>query len=685
MKKNYVGTKCYFFYALVLFFIINFKSLGQVPSEPIIRNLATGAAWNWSMDERAVFHNGYLFVGYALSDGRVGLTRYDPETGDISESIISTLDSQLRDDHVAPSITILSDGRLLAMHTLHMGNEFFYRISNNTIPRTLADWGPEVQWNLPFPNLFSNTYSLSGESNAIYNFYRGINDNPTVSISRDDAATWEDPIQLIRTTGSGLQRPYPKFATDEVNRIDFTYTDGHPRISSNSIYHLYYENGVFRNSNGSFFKDFQDLPIEHDGGERGTLVYQFSTDSWGSGEGPDDWIPNGRAWTWDTAYYTDGNPATVFQVSLDSPSDPNNYLATRIFYYYARWTGTNWQKRMIAKAGRPLYDREEDYSGGITIDPDNPNVIYLSTNAANPFDLTWQDTNIPLNTNDRYEIWKGETSDGGLTFSWQPITQNSTSDHLRPIVPKNHGQSQHAIWFSGQYDTYERWNNDTQLLALFGDSNTIPVTDVTVTPSTRALQTGESAQLTAIVSPGNATDNSVSWATSDQGVATVNGSGLVTATGTGTATITATTIDGSFTDTAIITVQAVTVPVTGVTVTPSSETLTVGDNVSLTATVSPANATDTSVAWSTSNPGVATVSTNGTVTAIGAGTTTITATTNDGSFTDTATITVQTATVPVTGVTVTPSSETLNVGDNASLTATVSPANATDTSVAWST
>uniref|UniRef100_UPI003D34A8B7 Ig-like domain-containing protein n=1 Tax=Maribacter flavus TaxID=1658664 RepID=UPI003D34A8B7 len=99
-------------------------------------------------------------------------------------------------------------------------------------------------------------------------------------------------------------------------------------------------------------------------------------------------------------------------------------------------------------------------------------------------------------------------------------------------------------------------------------------------------------------------------------------------------TITATTNDGSFTDTATITVQTATVPVTGVTVTPSSETLNVGDNASLTATVSPANATDTSVVWSTSNPEVATVSTNGTVTAIGAGTTTITATTNDGSFTD---------------------------------------------------
>ncbi|WP_211361188.1 Ig-like domain-containing protein, partial [Maribacter flavus] len=635
----------------LLSILFSLDTLAQ--GSPDVRDIAPDGAWNWSMDERAVFSNGYLFVGYAKRNGQVGLTRYDPNNNTGTETIISTTASAQRDDHVAPSITILSDGRLLAMHTRHLGNEFFYRISNNATPGSISDWSSEYKWDLPTTNLFSNTYSLSGENNAIYNFYRGINDNPTVSISRDEGLTWENQIQLIRTTGSGLQRPYPKFATDEVSRIDFTYTDGHPRVSTNSIYHLYYENGIFRNSDGSFFKNFQDLPIQHDGGERGTYVYQYSTSPWGAGEGPNDWIPNGRAWTWDTAYYTDGRPMTVFQVSLDDPGN-SSYLATRIFYYYARWTGTEWQKVMIAKAGRPLYASEEDYSGGIAVDPDNPNVVYISSNAANPFDLTWQGTNIPLNANDRYEIWKGVTSDGGLTFSWQPITQNSAADHLRPIVPKNHGQDQHAIWFNGDYTSYEGgWNS--KIVGLFGNSTTVPVNGITVTPSGAALTVGESTSLTATVSPANATETSVAWSTSNPGVATVNTNGTVTAIGAGTATITATTNDGSFSDTATITVQTATVPVTGVTVTPSGADLTVGDNASLTATVSPANATDTSVAWSTSNPGVATVSTDGTVTAIGAGTTTITATTNDSSFTDTATITVQTATVPVTGVTVTPS------------------------------
>lgn len=83
-----------------------------------------------------------------------------------------------------------------------------------------------------------------------------------------------------------------------------------------------------------------------------------------------------------------------------------------------------------------------------------------------------------------------------------------------------------------------------------------------------------------------------------------------------------------------------TVSVTGVTVNPSSANLLVNETIQLSETVSPANATDKSVNWSTGNASVATVNSNGLVTAQGDGTTTITATTNDGSFTANCSVTV---------------------------------------------
>ncbi|MDN5213132.1 Ig-like domain-containing protein [Fulvivirgaceae bacterium BMA12] len=87
-----------------------------------------------------------------------------------------------------------------------------------------------------------------------------------------------------------------------------------------------------------------------------------------------------------------------------------------------------------------------------------------------------------------------------------------------------------------------------------GNTN-VPVTGVSVTPTTLALEVGQTGNLTATIAPANATDPSVSWSSDNTAVATVNESGVVSAVSAGTATITATTTDGGFTDTSAITVS----------------------------------------------------------------------------------------------------------------------------------
>ena len=74
----------------------------------------------------------------------------------------------------------------------------------------------------------------------------------------------------------------------------------------------------------------------------------------------------------------------------------------------------------------------------------------------------------------------------------------------------------------------------------------IDVTGVSVDPTAVTIQTGDTTSIAATVSPADATNNKVAWSTSDETVATVDPSGMVTAVGAGTATITATTEDGGF-------------------------------------------------------------------------------------------------------------------------------------------
>ena len=151
---------------------------------------------------------------------------------------------------------------------------------------------------------------------------------------------------------------------------------------------------------------------------------------------------------------------------------------------------------------------------------------------------------------------------------------------------------------------------------------TVPVTGVKLNKETLELFTDGSETLTATVEPGNATNKNVTWSSSEETIAIVDNNGTVTAKAAGTATITVTTEDGCKTATCIVTV---TVPVTGVTLEPTSLSLFTGDTAPLTATVQPSDATNQNVTWSSDKPEVATVD-NGTVTAVGAGEATITAT-----------------------------------------------------------
>ena len=126
--------------------------------------------------------------------------------------------------------------------------------------------------------------------------------------------------------------------------------------------------------------------------------------------------------------------------------------------------------------------------------------------------------------------------------------------------------------------------------------------------------------------------------------------------------------------------------VTGVLLSPTTLTLDVGGTATLTATITPNNATNPNVTWSSDNQNVATVDQNGEVTAVSAGTATITVTTADGGKTATCEVTVTAASVPVTGVTLSQNQASLyynRTPNTLTLTATVTPDNATNQAVTW--
>ncbi|HYG24297.1 MAG TPA: BNR-4 repeat-containing protein [Verrucomicrobiae bacterium] len=450
--------------AIRLILLAALLHLAAAPGTVAQTNFATIArdgAWTWYNDPRALFHNGKLYFGFVrAADGKSALGVFDLGTG-IGTNLWASDFTQL-DDHNNPGLLSKRDGGLLAIYARHISDQFFaYRLSTSPEPATPADWTSEQR--IPSSGAgmtYANPFQLSAEAGTIYNYCRNLNFNPTVYVSTNGGSNWTSPRLFIQAGTGGSVRPYVKYSSDYENRIDFLYTDGHPRDVANSLYHLYYRDGAYHKTDGTVVKSFSNLPILHDSGERGSVIYQYSA---AAQSDPNQWIPTARAWCWETATHTNNQPVCVFTVQRDNVMG-GNWFDDRIYYYYARWTGTNWQKRFIAHAGRPLYSAEDDYAGGICVDPKDPNVIYISSNAADPFNLA-NTANVPLRAAERYELWRGVTSDGGLTFDWTQVTHNSTVDNLRPYIPRRNGGEPCVIWFQGNYSTYTSYS--TSLVGLF--------------------------------------------------------------------------------------------------------------------------------------------------------------------------------------------------------------------------
>ena len=190
---------------------------------------------------------------------------------------------------------------------------------------------------------------------------------------------------------------------------------------------------------------------------------------------------------------------------------------------------------------------------------------------------------------------------------------------------------------------------------------------VAVTPGSIGLAAGNTQQLSSTIkdASGNIlTGLAVTWSTSNSSVGTVSSSGLVTASHTGTATITATANGKSGSATLIVSAGAI----SSVVVSPNSANLVSGGTQQLSATVKDGSGntiTGQSVAWSSSDPTVGSVSSSGMVTAVHAGSATITAAA--GGKSGGATLTVNAG--AISSITITPGSASITAGATQQLAA----------------
>ena len=393
--------------------------------------------WCWFEDPRAIVQEGKLIMG-TVANGRS-----DPgRRGDI-EAVVFDLKKRTRtvcelhdqlqaDDHNSPVFLARGDGRILTVYAKHgPENRFYYRIS---APNDPTKWGP-VETYVPSQSTrltYQNLFQLSGETNRIYNFFRGLDSSwkPSFVYSDDGGESWRTGNVVIRSPAA---RPYVRYASDGAETIHLFYTEGHPRDFNNSVYHIFYRGGGLHRTDGTRVATLREginNPNE------GTRIFQGDADH--------------VAWCSDIELDSDGKPYVAYSVQTGSAGLPSGQGGGDHRYRYARWDGREWRDHQMAFAGTRLYAGEDDYTGLAALDPNDPNRVYISTNAD-------PETGAPLISSAdgkrHWEIFQGATNDGGRSWTWAPITKNSSQDNLRPIKPRSRDYDI-LLWLRGEYRSY---------------------------------------------------------------------------------------------------------------------------------------------------------------------------------------------------------------------------------------
>jgi len=394
------------------------------------QSFAVDGAWCWFSDPRALYYEGEhkrTYAGWIDSKGNVMVGYYDHSDKQLNTVVLQ--ENFQKDDHDNPALLKSPEGRLMVFFTKHGGPNptLLYTMK---LAEDISDWNKqEIYLNdMDMYKEFSNTNTyvnpvmLTEENNRIYLFWRGVDNKPNYSCSDDLGKTWtRGRIFVLPERIYAMRRPYMKVESNGRDKIVFAFTDGHPnRENENSIYFMYYKGGGLFNVKGQKIGELGNEPVSP---RQASVVYDAT-------------ITKQKAWIWDIALDRNENPVLVY---VKFPDD------SRHIYCYAKWDGDTWRSCDLINSGSAFPEdktREPNYSGGLVLDHENPDILYLSVRRDSKFEIEKWVTNNDLR-------WKAEAVTGG-----------SDKDNVRPFAVRNAAKNNpiQILWMQNtryfHYTTY---------------------------------------------------------------------------------------------------------------------------------------------------------------------------------------------------------------------------------------
>ena len=397
-------------------------------------------AWCWFADPRAMHYKNEAgtidvsWIGYIDVHGNIKATQYDWLLHKKTDVLVRSYFQP--DDHNNPTFLVLPDERVLIIYSRHTDEPaFYYRVSKK--PGDITDLGEEKRISTAQNTTYPSPFILSDDPTHWYLCWRGINWHPTIARltlpDANDNVTFDfGPKQIVQSTGA---RPYAKYQSNGKDKIYLTYTTGHP---DNEMPNWLYFNVIdINHGNGPILRDIKGTELKKiaDG------VFNVNkTDTYAS------------TYPFTVVDKSDGIRNWVWQITLDSEENPviafthiDNAKTSHV-YWYGRWTGTEWRRTWVQYGGHAFHQNwnstEKCYSGGMAVDPEHINDLYLSIPT----------TNGAYNKDGVYEIWKYTIDDEGKVAGSEQITHNSLKNNVRPfILPGSEGSDLRLAWMNGDY------------------------------------------------------------------------------------------------------------------------------------------------------------------------------------------------------------------------------------------
>ena len=424
-KKFFLLTSC---------LLLTATALSQVGMN--INTLTEKGAWCWFADPRALSYENEsgtinsTYLGYIDIHGNIKATQINHLTNKTNEVLIRSCFQP--DDHDNPTFLVLPDERIIIFYSRHTDERcFYYRISQK--PGDITVLGKEMRLETANNTTYPSPFILSDDPNHIYLCWRGIGWHPTIARltlpDADDIINFDwGPYQIIRSKmgGNGV-RPYAKYVSNGKDKIYVAYTTTHPDNQSiNYIYLNYMEINT---------KELKDIR-----GNRLSTIGESALHDVDATQDYKNSYPYAvvddtplRNWLWEVTLDREDKPVIAI-VHISDKKDSHDY-------YYAKWTGSEWQRTFLSNAGGHFHQTpslELCYSGGMAIDKTNPQVIYGSVPVEGKFGRV-------------YELKKFTVAADGTVASAEQLTFDSPKNNIRPFVISNRQNKFQIAWMYGDY------------------------------------------------------------------------------------------------------------------------------------------------------------------------------------------------------------------------------------------